>query len=290
MFEKRKLDNLRIDIFQELGRRCGAEYNHNRYPPIYGLGPNEAAASIVAIGETLLDTLLSDPPVPKGLQRRTSKEIIRAVDLDRCVEASIFFAHALLRWIIVREECFNALGRSDPPRPADVQILEMLQAHFPLSQKNEAILTEEAPTGFPTLRETPETFTEPPPLESGYTMFLRDPTYGDQSFGKQPEDGEEPPDRLDELRDTHIMVSSRHFQVSASRAGLQLAMGNASSSSLAENDLRKAEGLDSMLAYIALKTWWEAAEQHYYEQLADLHEGLSSYERDQAQRDRQPPV
>jgi hypothetical protein len=291
MFEKRKLDNLRIQVFEEIGRRCEAEYDYLRYPPIYGLGGDQAAASIVAVGETLLDTLIDAAPVQKDRQKAARKEIIRAIDLESAIAASIFFAHALVHWILVRDECLHLLGRGEPQTPHDVQSLAMLRQHFPLPAASESVLTKEAPIGFPTLRLTPETFSDDPPLESGYTMYLREPEYADQSFAGEPVEGEEPRDRLEELRDTHIMVSAQHFQVTASREGMRLAMGAAFDGSVvAENNLREDKSLEATLGLVSLKTWWDAAEEKYYGQLADMQEALLAHQAEQQGASIEPPV
>jgi hypothetical protein len=291
MFEKRKLDNLRIQVFEEIGLRCEAEYHYERYPPIFGLGGDQAAASIVAVGETLLDTLIDAAPVQKDRQKAVRKEIIRAVNLESAVDASVFFAHALVHWILTRDECLHLLDRGEPQSPHDIQSLAMLRQHFPLPEESESVLTKEAPVGFPTLRLTPETFSGEPPLESGYTMYLREPEYADQRFAGEAEEGEEPRDRLEELRDTHIMVSAQHFQVSASREGIRLAMGAAFDGSVvAESDLREDKSLEAVLGLVSLKTWWDAAEERYYEQLADMQAELLAHQAEQQWARIEPPV
>ncbi len=86
------------------------------------------------------------------------------------------------------------------------------------------------------------------------------------------------------------MVSAQHFQVTAAREGVRLAMGSGFNGSVvADNDLREDKSLESALGLLSLKTWWDAAEETYYEQLADIQEALVG-QADQQRTSMEPPA
>ena len=186
MFEKRKLDHIRMDVLNAIAERSDGRMG-GEHPAFFGLHENQIAGSLVTVGAFLLDGVISHPPVPEPDGKAEEKLIIQNLSVDGMVQASIFLAHALLRWCLVSYEYEHLMGRDTDAirlQPREQRMLDLLERHFPVSAADAAEL-EAAAASYRDFDLRPETIKERDPVKSsGWMMYLHDSEYADPGEGE----------------------------------------------------------------------------------------------------------
>jgi hypothetical protein len=120
------------------------------------------------------------------------------------IQASIFLAHALIRWCLVRDEYLAKMGKDEDAilfRPREQQMLDLLDRFFPISEQD-AQVTDEAAAPYRDFELTHETIKERQPVSSsGWMNYLRNPElWGETGDGQTPEE------RREELLDNQLFL------------------------------------------------------------------------------------
>jgi hypothetical protein len=258
------MDDVRYRILVRIGESCGAAPIGD-YPAMFGLAREQMAASVVTCGTLLLDLLISDPPV-KDDAKRERKALVKALDVDNGVAASVFLAHALARFEATDAPYAAPFLEGDQGftlPPAFEQAIGLLNEHYPLNATAEAALAH-AGRFYPYLDLEPGSLPpeQAPPVEdsTGWIMYVA----GERQV--------ESPEEMKNVVEGHFMTARNAFRDEASMHGLGLVLGSSLADSgvgsLADEDV----GLDRALISVRVAARWAQTFEAYRDLLVEMSE------------------